>query len=241
VAAALADELARERDAWRALWLRAYKPEGLEVSSGVFDRAIAALRAVGAPSPAVDPRRWLPLDLDAAFDQAFADVAAVPIGLAAVDGVPLRFAPLARTHARLDASRTAVEASFAPTPVRDLHLVVASPRPADETRSPGLRVELRRAGRAVFTEDLRRIEHLCDWWAPLGEHMWAGGGYAYVDRARVAYALSPGHNYGLCRVHGFAAGGVEADGLALSALDGAQVEVFAATVERGGGDNPTVS
>ncbi|MBA3846823.1 MAG: hypothetical protein H0X45_09285, partial [Planctomycetes bacterium] len=97
---------------------------------------------------------------------------------------------------------------------------------------PGLRVALMRDGRVVHREDLLLIRHLCDWFAPRGEHMWAGGGLAHVDRARVDWAVPAGDPFGICRVRGFALGGIS-DAVELTALGPATVELFALTVERG--------
>ncbi|HYE08463.1 MAG TPA: glycoside hydrolase family 20 zincin-like fold domain-containing protein [Planctomycetota bacterium] len=230
---AVADEMLAVRARWRALWLRQCKPEGLEMSSAVFTDLAARWRDLGRPSPVVDAARWLPLDLDHAYDQAAPEVADVPIGAHALGHVPLRFAPVARTHARLTAARGTLTLPFAPGAVRDLHLLASAARPADAKPVPGLRVALLRDGRVVHREDLLLIRHLCDWFAPRGEHMWAGGGLAHVDHARVDWAVPAGDPFGICRVRGFAAGGVAADAVELTALGPATVELFALTVERG--------
>jgi hypothetical protein len=231
---AAASELERVRDRYREVWLRHNKPENIEVSLGVFDRVIGSLRELAAPEEPSDAGRWLPLDLGARFDTRALDLAGMPINEATIGGVTFRFAGVDRTHVAMKAANQPLRLEFAPTRARDLHLVASAPKPGDERPAPALRVELQRGGKTVFAEDLQLITHLCDWWAPLGEHMWAGGGYAYVDRARVGYLFSPTYPYGLCDVHGFALrDGIEADALVLTPLIATDLALFAATIERG--------
>lgn len=232
-APALAADIRRVRDRYQEAWLRHNKPENVEVSLAVFEQAAAQIERVAAGTQADNGVRWAPLDLDALFDVRVPGVSGVPVGLAAIEGVPYRFAPLDRTHAHLPLSRGTVRAAFAATPVRDLRLVVSAPKPKDERAAPALRVELTRGGVTIFSEELRLIDHLVDWWAPLGEHMWAGGGLAHADRSRVDWLLSPGDKYGLCVVRGFAIpAGLEADGLALTPLIDTDLVLFAGTIER---------
>ena len=84
----------------------------------------------------------------------------------------------------------------------------------------------------MFREDLLLVTHLCDWWAPLGEHIWAGGGYRRVDLKRVRYLFSPNAYYGLVEVHAFALPeNVEADELVLTPLVKTDMALFAVTLE----------
>jgi hypothetical protein len=96
-----------------------------------------------------------------------------------------------------------------------------------------LRVELLRGGQVVFAEDLLNVVHLCDWWAPLGEHMWAGGGMAHADADRVRYAVRLGPLTGAAEVFrfDFHSHHVHADTLRLTALCGDEIRLFAATLE----------
>jgi hypothetical protein len=233
-AAGVAEELERTRDRYREVWLHHNKPENLEVSSAVFDRIADSFRRLDQPEPAFDAARWLPLDLGARFDTCSGDVGGLPFGLGEVGGVPYRFAGIGATHAAMKQAGEALRLPFAATAIRDLRLIATAPRPADEKRLPALRVELMRGKERVFAEDLKLISHLCDWWAPLGEHMWAGGGYAHVDRSRVSYLFSPGAPFGLCGIHGFAVqAGTVADALVLTPLIATDLALFAATIERG--------
>jgi len=115
--------------------------------------------------------------------------------------------------------------------VRDLHLIVTSPRAA-ERPEPACRVEWLDRGKAVYTEDLLSVRHLCDWWAPRGEHMWAGGGFRHVDPMRVRFALSPGYLYGLMHLSGFPITGTPwVDAMRLTALAEPEIQLFAVTVQ----------
>ncbi len=231
---ALADELIAVRDRYRDVWLRHNKSENVEVSLAVFDRVADSFRALAASSARMgDNATFAPMDLGERADTCFLDIAGIPIGIGAAHGVPFRFAGIDRTHAKLAGSNKVVGLGFEPASLRDLHLVVTAPKPADEQPMPALRVELSLRGKSVFSEDLSLITHLCDWWAPMGEHMWAGGGYTYVDRSRVTSAFAPDSYYGLMDVHGFAIPeGVVADRLTLTSLIGAEINVFAVTLER---------
>jgi hypothetical protein len=92
-------------------------------------------------------------------------------------------------------------------------------------------VELVHEGEVVFAEDLLTIAHLCDWWAPRGGHIWAGGGMAHVDETRVRYAVDLGPMHGVAEVHSFPIeSGTTADALRLTALGEEEIALFAATV-----------
>ena len=233
-AAAIRDELLAVRDRYEQVWLRHNKRPNIEVSLGVFDRMADSYAALVEPADVTyDAGRYRPLSLAGVLNTFFLDIAGMPVGRADVDGVPFEFADLAHTHVLLDAATPEITLDFGePLAIADLHLAAMSPAPADKRPVPGLRVELLRGENIVFAEDLDRITHLCDWWAPRGEHIWAGGGLAHVDADRLDFLLSPNHFYGLTCIRRFdLPAGLRADHLRLRRLDGAEVQVFAATVE----------
>ncbi len=127
---------------------------------------------------------------------------------------------------------TGIELSFEPALLRDVHLIVTGSKPHDGEPLPALRLELLRHGKVTYTEELKAIRHLCDWWAPLDEHIWAGGGFKFVDPKRVRFALKPANMYGLTEVLALPLDwAVPADGMRLTSLGAVRLELFAATLE----------
>lgn len=221
--------LAAARKAHRDAWLTHNRPEGLEVSLAVFDAQDASWRSLAAKPPAV-PRGWRCLDLGKAWNRCDDGVAGLPIGHAVLADVPFRFAPVGRTHGEIPAGK-AVSFAIPPQPLRDLHLAMTQPRRGEE-RAPAARLRLLRRGHVVYEEELLAITHLCDWWAPLGQHMWAGGGLAYVDPMRVRHLLSPREPWGVTCLHRFPwPVAPVADRLELACLAGEPLQLFAATLE----------
>jgi hypothetical protein len=117
--------------------------------------------------------------------------------------------------------------------VADLHIVSALQTPGDHQTLPAVEVLWLRGKQVVYSEKLLAIRHLCDWWAIYGEHMWAGGGFKYVDPLRVKPALRPDPNYALTHLSGFAGAGTPAcDTIQLRLLLEKQYRIFAVSLER---------
>jgi hypothetical protein len=221
------------REHYIADWIRTNKPPNMEVSLQVYDRVLDSYDFLleYEPSEQVSRGGFLPLLLEGLFNRNEPAVADAPLGLRRCNGVPFNFADRHHTHVALVQGDASLSVEFEECAVEDLHLLVAGERRTDEP-APALRVELLRGGEVVFREDLMTIVHLCDWWAPRGEHIWAGGGMAHVNRDRVRYALDVGNMHGVAEVYNFALdGGAEADALRLTALGESEVALFAATLE----------
>jgi len=229
-------DLRRVRDLYRRVWLRQNKRPNIEVSLAVFDNVERSLRELVAVRPTAR-RGSVSLDLGREYDAYEPAVAGIPLAPARFGGVPFGFAGLDKTHVRL-ADQRVVTLSFEPTRVSDVHLLCAGfhmPRDA-KALHPILEVRLLNQGRCVFAETLLTIRHLCDWFAPRGEHMWAGGGLRYADPARVSFAFPPGVYHGVMHLRGFHVRGRQADtiefrALSLASEPRAGVALFAATVE----------
>lgn len=222
--------LTHARASYRAAWLAHNRPENIEVSLAVFDQQTAAWRALAKPLEMVSEQGFHPLNLGRAWIINLQDIAGLPIDLTRLNGTPFRFAPVNRTHGEI-APGTTLSVALPVVPLRDLHLVVMQPRDGEEIR-PGASLRLTRRGRLVYEEELLAIRHLCDWWAPLGEHMWAGGGFAYVDPLRVRYLLSPNSPYGVTCIYRFPwPAAPVADRLELTCLGNKPLQVFAITLE----------
>jgi len=231
--AAIKEDLNTVRDAYAADWRRTNKEENIEVSLAVYDEVEDSYDDLLAESAggAGRPGKYCTLDLAPVLNKDFLAVGGLPLGLWECNGVPFLFAGRDRTHVAFDRDSGRVALAFADQEVRDVHLIVAAHKVGEEPL-PALRVELTRGGKVVYAEDLLNIEHLCDWWAPLGEHIWAGGGMAHVDPARVRYALKPGQMYGLAETFNFGIpAGTRADGLRLAPLGEGEIRLFAVTLE----------
>ncbi|MFO7955706.1 MAG: hypothetical protein R6X33_01240, partial [Candidatus Brocadiia bacterium] len=232
-AAGVQEELLAVREAYKADWLRYNKRPNIEVSLAVYEEVLPTYDELVELKPAEAGRRdgFRTLDLSEHLNRSFLPVGGLPIGEKALNGVPFLFADEHHTHACLDDESREAELRFPEELVTDLHLVIAAQKRADEPE-PAAVVELLKGDEVVFAEELLNIRHLCDWWAPLGEHIWAGGGMAHVDEERVRYALKPGHMYGLAETFNFPIPpGTRADGLRVRALEGEELRLFAATLE----------
>lgn len=215
---------------YRRAWLRNNKRENIEVSLAVYDAVVQSLIQLVTPQP--EPARTYEcLVLDTAYNTLDPAVGGLPMRNGTVNGVPFTFAPITKTHCALELN-SPVTVPFTRAALRDLHLVYGG-QTLDKKRSHAVvKVELLRGKTVVFSEKLQSITQVCDWWAPLGEHMWAGGGYKYVDRKRNTYGLKPGENYGLMHLHGFALRKVgEVDALRITRIASEDFNLFAATVE----------
>lgn len=224
-------ELRATRRNYARVWLRHNKPENIDVSLNVFDRIDEAFGkfAVSRRIPGGLRKRFHMLDLP--WNTNVLDIAGVPIGETLVNDIPFRFAPRTHTHVVLQGKGNALTLDLPRARIADLHLVGALQRPGDDPEA-ALRVEWLRDSAVVFSEDLLSITHLCDWWAILGEHMWAGGGFRYIDPIRVRLALLPDDNYGLTHLSGFGnCGTPEIDAIRLTMLVEEEYRLFAATVE----------
>jgi hypothetical protein len=223
--------LRRVRALYERVWLAHNKRPNIEVSLAVYDDVIASWLDVLRPSPR-QTARFRPLPLAGRGNVFRPEVANLPLAPRAIHGVPFVFPNLKYTHVDLDRGQP-LRLAFDPTRMQDLHLLCGG-QTIDKDRKRGkivLEVRLERRGKTVFAEKLEAVRHICDWWAPRGEHMWAGGGLKYVDPKRVQYAWQPGIFYGLCRLSGFRARGLEADTLVIRRLAPEKFYLFAATLQ----------
>lgn len=228
------DELHRVRALYRQVWLRHNKRENIEVSLGVYDSVAGSLRELLDDEPVVADR-FICLELGRRYNAFEPAVAGLPIRMGLVGEVPFLFAPLTRSHCHLHVRHSAT-LRFERCVPHDIHLIYGGQTIDKKRPRVVVEVSLLLRGRVVFRERLRSITQICDWWAPLGEHMWAGGGYKYVDKRRSTYALKPGENYGLLHLHGFALHDVpQAGAVRITAVSKEDFNLFAVTIERRAG------
>ena len=221
------------RDAYTAEWLLTNKWQGMEESLRVYDDVMLSYELLPDVRVGAGGARggYYVLSLADRFNTSFLPVGGLPIGEHTCNGVPFLFADESHTHVSMTSETQMADVSFPLIPVRDVHLVITAPKGNGEPE-PLAALELLRDGKVVYAEQMLRVLHLCDWWAPRGEHIWAGGGMAHVDPQRVRYALTPGHLYGLAHLSGFSIpNGTQADALRIRALKQDAVQLFAATLE----------
>jgi hypothetical protein len=217
--------LKKSRASYRRAWFAHNRAENIECSLAVFDSQMESWRREKEPRV---PDGFHPLDLSAAWNACVPDVAGVPIGLRVIDGVPFRFAGKSHTHIDLEPGKRLV-IGLPGVPLADLHIVATSPRDGEDPL-PAMRLRLTARERVLYEEDLLSIRHLCDWWAPLGDHIWAGGGFRHVDPQRVRHVLSPNPPYGLTAIHRFPwPGAPQAEHIELEAVGSRPIQIFAIT------------
>jgi hypothetical protein len=233
--AQVTQELRSTRKAYVETWLAHNKPENIEVSLKVFDDAIEEFGALSGPlTSGAGPDKSDRFEcFDLPFDTFHEPIAGIPRGDTIINSVPFRFAPLDKTHVLLEEPGEELTLRFEACSVQDLHLIAALEMPGDHQTLPAVEVRWLLGRRVVYSEKLLAIRHLCDWWAIYGEHLWAGGGFKYVDPLRVRPALRPDPNYGLTHLSGFAGAGTpNCDTIELTLLLSKQLRVFAATLQR---------
>lgn len=224
------------------IWLRHNKRPNIEVSLAVYDKISRSLRELVAPEPHV-ASKFACLDITSVCNTCEPHVGDFPLGrVGMINRVPFRFAHRQQTHAWILKGET-LRLNFAPTQVRDIHLLYGgcgTPMDAKQIK-PLVEVRLLRQGREVFRETLMTIRHICDWFAPLGEHMWGGGGLRYTDPRRVAYGFAAGQNEGVLHLHHFPTKRRESDTLEIRILGDskAKLALFAATIEKSNLNSPT--
>jgi len=237
---ALVEEIREVRDHYITDWLINNRRECLNVSESVFDEVAASFEElIGTNEYA--PLHYAMVDFSDSMNTYFDEICGVPIGRAMVEGVPFLFADETKTHIQMlkkgekVASSTILstnqDENVNDTMIADLNVIVSAPMNANLDEIPIVRVTVEDVNGTVKSEDMLLTKHLCDWWAPAGEHIWAGGGYKYVDKNRVSLSMKPDLYYGLCTVSGFSS--FEGMGIPrkieFEMLEDYEVNLFAAT------------
>ena len=234
----LIDDIDNARVLYMKDWLLNNRLEGLEVSQAVFTNVIASYQEL--LSRRVECRAGFEtLDLSAFYNTYFEDIAGIPIGTSNCVGIPFSFASKELTHVslkkgeRVDIKGVQQNTCRNTGKVKDLHIIVSSPMTEAAIPVPAMKLSLLKAGVVVFEEVINSVTHCVDWFAPFGEHMWAGGGLQYADMSRVTPALSPDLFFGLMKISGFDLNdrSTEFDQIRIDGLAEKNVELFAITLE----------
>ncbi len=224
-------ELEKVRTLYRDDWLHYNRRPNIEISLRVYDDIARSLRALLVDEVQVEAC-FEPLDLDVRWNRFNENVAGVPFGLSLVGRTPFHFAPSSKTHCGVEQGESLI-VNFEPKRLKDIHIVYGANGFKSGDHSETVLILAERDGKTVFREALKNVEQICDWWAPLGEHIWAGGGYRYVDQKRNALALTPGKHYGLMHLRGFKLPpDVEVDSIEIRCMGKGELAVFAVTLEK---------
>ncbi|MEI6132500.1 MAG: family 20 glycosylhydrolase [Bacillota bacterium] len=219
-------------------WMINNRFEGSEVSAKVFTDMMVSYHML--LNRTVETRKgFVPVDLNGFYNTNFEDINGVPIGEAVCAGVPFSFAGIDKTQVTVGTGEVLTIDLNTNSPeavgklIKDLNLIITTPFPNPAEPEPAVKVSLLKSGEVVKEEVLDAITHCVDWFAPFGEHIWAGGGYAYADKKRVTPAIRPNLFFGLMNVSGFDFGkdGVLADQIIFTVLGERKVEIFALTLE----------
>ncbi len=227
------DELRHVKILYEQDWLRNNKRPNIETSLAIYDEIEASYRrlARGINMTAGAENRYFKLDLSKMYNADIPAIHGIPIGTEIIQDKPFLFAGYDQSYIAMNAGQPPVTLTFPILELCDVHLIASAQRKGLEP-VPCLSVELLLDNEPVFRENLRTIRELCDWWAPLGGHIWAGGGLRHADPDRVHYALKPGDNYGLCITDRFKLPKhTKADTLRLTGLAEEDVQIFAATMQ----------
>ena len=234
------------RSLYRKNWLAHNRPEGLEISDSVYDYLLEDISQVSRKPATTVGCVCVPLPTERATFEA--GIAGVPIDQHNAPGTtwaypmagchmpygqrhstPFTFFGDTHTHISLQPGEE-LSLDCKPSAIIDCHLIASTPK-GDETIREQLTVDFHYQGASIFTENLLSIKHLCDWWAPHGTHMWAGGGLAHVDPQRVRPIINI-PNYTLSAVSRFPfVGTPTVDGITLRNCGENSVEIFALTLQ----------
>lgn len=224
-------ELQDCRQRYHAAWLRHNKKSGLEVSLAVYDFLLKDLQSLLQP-PLTNSQRYVPVDLEQHWNSCMSQVYGVPLGLQTIDQVPFHCPPLSHTHCAIKPGKRLSLPLDNPGRLKDLHLLYGGQTSHDDSPAACLRVSLYSGRTSVFKEQLLSIKDICCWWAPRGDHMWAGGGLKYTDPKRNTYAWDCRNFHGLMHLQHFKLpADCTADRLVLSANGSETIALFALTLE----------
>lgn len=227
----LTNEIRRLRECYINDWMINNKREGVEVSTAVFDENAASFEEVLYDDRYTRPG-YVPLCLSSFYNNFMQDIAGVPMGRTVLAGIPFEFAGADKTFIEMNSEcpdfTIKLDKKYK---VKDIHLIAASPMQPNLEKIPVLKITLLSNQKTIWEDTLNTTEHICDWWAPYNEHIWAGGGYQYVDKNRVMPACKPGAYYGLMITNRFPGLDVECDEIVFARMTTDEVAVFAVTVQ----------
>jgi hypothetical protein len=146
--------------------------------------------------------------------------------------MPCTFAPIDSTHVAIKPGEQLALPLDVTREITDLHFIYGGQTSHDDAASPCLQVALYQGRRCIFKEELLSIKDICCWWAPRGDHMWAGGGLKYTDPKRNSYAYDCRNMHGLMHLQKFKLPPLcHAERLVLSSTGRETFALFALTLE----------
>lgn len=227
---ALQKDISACKQRYRNVWLRHNKKPNIEVSLEVYDFLTQDCKD-RSPSKAKKQTSYTAIDLAAQMNENNEGVYGVPLEHFNIEGIPYQFAPINKTHLAIEPSKSN-SFSFDGQRVRDLHIIYGGQTSHDKEPLDCFKIELYNGDDLVFSEQLKSIKDVCCWWAPRGDHMWAGGGLKYVNKKRTSYAYDCRNFHGLLHLQNFRLPKkCTADRIVLSANGNETIALFALTLE----------
>ncbi len=223
------------KKAYQKAWLRHNKRENIDVSLAVYtfldSDCVDSLRMHKQAKKKVTTR-YQAIDLNLACNANMNGVYGVPIGYHSLDQIPFQFPDVHHTHVAIE-PQASLDISLNGKDLTDLHLIYGGQTSHDKKPKKCLRIKLYQGARCIFNEQLKSIEDICCWWAPRGDHMWAGGGLKYVNQKRTSYAYDCRNFHGLLHLQHFQLPRhCEADRLCLEANGNETIALFALSLEQ---------
>jgi hypothetical protein len=220
----------RVKDLYTENWLRTNKKENIEVSLAVYDEVEESLKQLLLPAAKMMEKFEI-IDLTSYYNEGLADCGGLPLKPTIINDVPFDFSEDEKTYHNLK-QETPLCLTFKSKAIKDIHIIYGGQTIDKQTPKDVIKVELLLEDNIVFSETLKSITHICDWWAPIGGSIWAGGGYKYVDKSRSLYAIKSGDMYGLMHLHNFPIEeGIIADTLKITSISEENFMLFSTTIE----------
>ena len=229
----LAADIKHCKNLYRKVWLRQNKRPNIEVSLEVYDfLAKDCKERKRDRQPEHNAISCVPLQ-DIA-NSNFNGCAGVPIGAYEIDDLPFAFCERDKTHLAIEPGES-YTFEFDPAAIKDLHFIYGGQTSHDDKAQDCFQVALYSGEKCVFSEQFKSIEDICCWWAPRGDHMWAGGGLKYTNKQRNSFAYDCRNFHGLMHLQNFALPkDCQADSLVLSANGNETIALFALSLQHPG-------
>ena len=218
------------RKRYRTVWLRHNKRPNIEVSLEVYDFLLKDCKERKRERQYQQEFvSCVPIQELATTN--FNGCAGIPIGSYEIDGLAFEFCQRDKTHLALEPGQVC-ELAFELAHMKDLHFIYGGQTSHDKEALDCFLVELYQGETCVFSEQLKSIVDVCCWWAPRGDHIWAGGGLKYTNKQRNSFAYDCRNFHGLMHLQHFnLPNDCQADRIVLSANGNETIALFAISLE----------
>ncbi len=228
---ALQKDIKASRQRYRDIWLRHNKKPNIEVSLAVYDFILQDCKDRSPQASDTKQSIYTTIDLSAHMNSHMENVFGVPLEQYPIDQIPYHFAPIQKTHLAIEPNQS-VRITFNQQHIRDVHLIYGGQTSHDPKPADCLCMDLYNGETLVYREQFKSISDICYWWAPRGDHIWAGGGLKYVNKKRTSFAYNCRNHHELLHLQNFPLPKkCQADRIVLSANGNETFALFALTLE----------